>query len=63
MASEFDFEIEFELQVGVRLDFLSVSKVDEYPEDVLVEYLRGLDVRYGSVEVEMHDENILDLQP
>ena len=50
------------LQVCVYLDYLSVSEVDEYPEVVLVEYLRGLNVRYGFVEVEMHEANIFDLQ-
>ena len=45
----------------MRLDFMNESKLDEYPKAFLVEFLRSLDVRYGSVEVEMHDENIFDL--
>ena len=35
----------------------------EYSEVCLVKCLRGLDVRYGFVEVEMHNANIFDLQP
>ena len=58
-----NLEVEFELKVCVRFDFQSVSTMDEYPVAVLVEYSRGLDVRYGSVEVEIHQENIIDLQP
>ena len=52
----------FERHVCVRLDCLGVAKVDKYPEAVLVELPKGLDVRYDFVEVEMHDENILDPQ-
>ena len=51
------------LQVCGYLHFLSVLEVDEYQEVDLVKYLTGLDVRYGFVEVEMHDANIFDVQP
>ena len=56
-----DPKFEFSLQVLVRLDFLSVSEMGEYPE-VVVDSHRDPDVRCGS-EVEMHVANIFDLQP
>ena len=59
----FDPKYEFSLQVCVYFDYLSVSEVDEYPEVVLVEYLRGLDVRFDFSKVEMRVANIFDPQP
>ena len=59
----FDLKFKISLQVCGYLDFLTVSEMDEYPEVVLIEYLRGLDVRFDSSEVEMRLANIFDLQP
>ena len=63
MASEVDFEFEFAVQVGVRLDSLSDSEVDDNPVAALVDCPIDLDVRYGSVVIGKRDENRLVLQP
>ena len=63
MASEVTSEFEFAVQVGVRLDSLSDSQVDDNPLTALVDCPIDLDVRSGSVPVEKRDENRLDLQP
>ena len=54
---------EFELQVGVRLDLLSVFEVDKYLEFGIAEYQRNLDIRYESDTIEKRDKNRLDLIP
>ena len=38
----------------MRIYFLSVSVVNEYPKAVLVEYSSDLDARYDDAKVEMH---------
>ena len=56
-------EFEFEVQVGVRLDSLNDSEVDDNPVAALVDCPIDLDVRSGFVAVEKRDENRLDLHP
>ena len=46
----------------MRLYYLSVSEVGEYPEVVLVNSQRNPDVRFCSSEVEMRVENKFDHQ-
>ena len=45
-------KFEFELQVNVRLDFLSDFKMDKYSEVCLADCLNNPDVRYGFKSVE-----------
>ena len=59
---KFNSKFKFSLQVWVHRDFQSVSKVNLYPEVVLVDSQRDSDVRFGSLEVEMHVENKFDLE-
>ena len=56
-------KFEFAVQVGVRLDSLSDSEVDDNPAAALADCSEGPDVRYGSVAVKKRDENKLDLRP
>ena len=55
--------MEFAVQIGVRLDSLSDSEMDDNPVAALVDCPIDLDVRYGSVAVEKRVENRLDLHP
>ena len=56
-------KFEFAVKVGVRLDSLSNSEVDDNPVAALAYSPKDPDVWYGFVAVEKHVENRLDLQP
>ena len=54
------FTTKCELQVWLRLDSLSDSKMDEYSKVVFAYCLWDPDVWYGFVAIEKRDENRLD---
>ena len=56
-------KFEFAVKVGVRLDSLSDSEVDDNPVAALADCPINPDVRYGFAAVEKRVKNSLDLQP
>ena len=50
-------KLEFALQVGVRLDSLSDSELEEYSEVVLADFQIDAAVQYGFVAIKNRDEN------